>query len=125
MLNNLNISKSPGPDGLPPRILKEYSQVLSSPLALLLNTSFSLGQLPTMWKNANITPVYKKVNRNLRENYRQISLTCILCKIAEKVLRNRVVDFWSISDLNPFNPGQFAYLCVKSTLLQLLACYDD
>ena len=76
-----------------------------------------------MWKNANITPVYKKGNRNLRENYRQISLTCILCKIAEKVVRNRVVDFWS--DLDLFNPNQFAYLSGKSTLLQLLACYDD
>lgn len=88
MLKSLNIYISPGPDGISPRILKECSQVLSSPLALLLNTSFSLGQLPTMWKNANITPVYRKRNRNLRENYREISLTCILCKIAEKVVRN-------------------------------------
>ena len=38
-------------------------------------------------------------------------------------MRNRVVDFWS--DLNLFNPDQFAYLSGKSTLLQLLACYDD
>ena len=69
--------------------------MLSSTLALLLNTSFLLGQLPTMWKNANITPVHKKGNRNLRENYLQISLTCIVCKIAEKVVRNRVVEFRS------------------------------
>ena len=59
--------------------------MLSSPLVLLLNTSFSLGQLPTMWNNANVTPVYKKGNKNLKENYRQIGLICILCKIAEKV----------------------------------------
>ena len=122
MLKILNIYKSPGPDGISPRILKECCQVLPSPLALLLNTSFPLGQLPTMSKNANIVPVYKKGNRNLRENYRQISLTCILCKIAEKAVRNRVVDFWS--DLNLFNPDQFAYFIGKSTLLQLLACYD-
>lgn len=38
-------------------------------------------------------------------------------------MRNRVVDFWS--DQNLFNPDQFAYLSGKSTLLQLLACYDD
>lgn len=88
MLKILNIYKSPGPDGILPQILKECSQLLSSPLALLLNTSISSGQLPTMWKNANITPVHKKGNRNLRENYHQISLMCILCKIAEKVVRN-------------------------------------
>ena len=55
-------------------------------------------------------------NMNLRENYRQISLTCILCKIAEKVARSRVADFWA--DLNLFNPDHFAYLSGKSTLLQ-------
>ena len=39
------------------------------------------------------------------------------------MVRNRVVDFWS--DLNLFNPDQFAYLSGKSTLLQLMVCYDD
>ena len=67
MLKNLNIYKSPGPDGISPRVLKECSQLLSSPLALLLKTSFSLSQQPKVWKNANITPVHKRGNRNLRE----------------------------------------------------------
>ena len=42
------------------------------------------------------------------ENYRQMSLTCIVCKIAEAVVRTRVVDLWS--DLNLFNPDQSTYL---------------
>ena len=88
MFKYFNIYKSPGPEGISPRILRECRQVLSSPLRLFLNRSFSLGQLPKMWKNANITPVHKKGNRNLRENCRQISLTSILRKIAEKVVRN-------------------------------------
>ena len=45
MLSNLNMYKSPGPDGIPPRILKECSQVLYSPLALLLNTIFFVGSV--------------------------------------------------------------------------------
>ena len=57
------------------------------------------------------------------KNYRQLSLTCIVCKIAEAVVRTRVVDFWS--DLNLFNPGQFEYIRDKSTLAQLLICYND
>ena len=51
------------------------------------------------------------------ENYRQISLTCIVCKIAEAVVRTRVVYYWS--DLNLFDPDQFAYLRGKPTLAQL------
>ena len=118
LLRNLNIYKSPGPDCISlASILRECAQVLSSPLALLLDISFSQGQLPCIWKSAHITPVHKKGNKNLMENYRQ--LTCIVCKIAEAVVRTLVVDFWS--DLNLFNPDQFAYLRGKSTLAQLLS----
>ena len=46
-----------------------------------------LGQLPLIWKTAHITPVHKKRNKSHRENYRQISLTCIVCKIAETVVK--------------------------------------
>ena len=56
------------------------------------------------------------------ENYRQISLS-YATKVAESVVRTRVVDFWS--DLNLFNLNQFAYLRGKSTLAQLLTCYND
>ena len=123
LLRKLNVYKSPRPKCISPRILRECAQVLSSPLDLFLNTSFSQGQLPCTWKSAHITPVHKKGNKNLMENYRQISLTCIVCKIAKAVVRTRVVDFWS--DLNLFNPDQFAYLRGKSTLGQLFTCYND
>jgi len=57
------------------------------------------------------------------ENYRQISLTCIVCKIAEAVVRTRVVYIWSNPNL--FNLDQFAYLSGKSALALLLTCYND
>ena len=76
-----------------------------------------------LWKSAHVTPVHKKGSKILMENYCQISLTCIVCKIAEAVVRTRVVDYWS--DLNLFDPDQFAYLRGKPTLAQLLTCYND
>ena len=79
LLRDLNIYESPGPNCISPRILRECAQVLSSPLTLFLNTSFSQGQPPCVWKSAHITPVHKKGSKNLMENYRQISLTCIVC----------------------------------------------
>ena len=122
LLRNLNIYKSPGPDCISPRILRQCAQVLSSPLALLRNTPFSQGQLPCIWRSAHITPVHKKGNKNLMENYRQLTSYCMQdCRSCGKTL---VVDFWS--DLNLFNPDQFAYLRGKSTLAQLLSnCYND
>ena len=73
-------------------------------------------------RSTTITPVHKKGSKNLVENYRQISLS-YATKVAESVVRTRVVDFWS--DLNLFNLNQFAYLRGKSTLAQLLTCYND
>ena len=94
LLKNLNIYKSPGPDSLPPRILKECASVLSSPLCFFFNKSFSTGKLPHLWKLANITPLFKKGSKTDGNNYRQISLTSVVCKIAEKIVKSRVMDFW-------------------------------
>ena len=95
------ISKSTGPDCISPRILRECTQVLSSPLALFLNTSFSQGQLPCYGSRPTSLQFTRKGAKILMENSRQISLTCIVCKIAEAVVRTLVVDYWS--DLNQWN----------------------
>jgi hypothetical protein len=61
----------------------------------------------------------------LKENYRQISLTsCIISKVGEKLVRDRIVDFWLAHQI--INKNQFAYLRHKSTFSQLLLlCYND
>ena len=67
--------------------------------------SFSTGKLPHLWKLANITPLFKKGSKTDRNNYRQISLTSIVCKIAEKIVKSRVMGFWrNINILDPFAP---------------------
>ena len=123
LLRNLDIYKSPGPDSLPPRILKECASVLSSPLCFFFNKSFSTGKLPHLWKLANITPLFKKGSTTDRNNYRQISLTSIVCNITEKIIKSQVMHFWR--DINILNPNQFAYMEGRSTLSELLSCYDD
>ena len=117
LLKNLNIYKSPGPDSLPSRILKECTSVSSSPLCFFFNKSFSTGKLSHLWKLANITPLFKKGSKTDRNNYRQISLTSIVCKIAEKIVKSRVMDFWR--NINILNPNQFAYMKGRSTLSEL------
>ncbi len=45
-IDKLKKNKSPGPDGLFPRVLKECKEVLSGPLASMFNKSVSLGSVP-------------------------------------------------------------------------------
>ena len=65
----------------------------------ILNKSFSSSLLPDEWKCTDITPLHKKGSKSLRENYRPISLTSIVCKIGEKVVFDRLHKFWQETGL--------------------------
>ena len=62
-----------GVDGIPARILKIYAKELSWPLTHLFNLSFTLGEVPLIWKRANITPVFKaNAKEKLRKTWKII-----------------------------------------------------
>nr|VZI42595.1 unnamed protein product [Spirometra erinaceieuropaei] len=76
-LLRLKESKSPGPDGIPAKILKELAGELSKPVSMLFHTSFETGYLPPDWKSAWITPLHKGGSRVSANSYRPVSLTSI------------------------------------------------
>ncbi|BHF66865.1 hypothetical protein SprV_0200988800 [Sparganum proliferum] len=92
-LLRLKESKSPGPDEIPAKILKELAGELSKPLSMLFHTSFETGYLPPDWKSAWITPLYKGGSRVSANNYRPVSLTSICCKIMEKIIKQQLMQF--------------------------------
>ena len=55
-----NISKSPGPDGWPPVVLKETADSISLPLYLMFVKSLEYGSVPSNWKKGCVTPIFKK-----------------------------------------------------------------
>jgi hypothetical protein len=76
-LKKLNHGKSPGPDGIHPRVLNELSNSISEALCVIFNTSIRTSTLPDDWLTAHVSAIYKKGSRKLSQNYRPISLTCI------------------------------------------------
>nr|VZH93787.1 unnamed protein product [Spirometra erinaceieuropaei] len=98
-LEALNESKSPGPDEIPSKLLKELSSELSVPLSMLFQTSFDTGTLPVDWKLAHITPLHKGGNRAATTNYRPISLTCILCKVMERIIKTELIQVLEVHGL--------------------------
>ena len=54
---------------------------------------FKEGIVPAEWKEANVTPLFKKGSRSKTENYRPVSLTSVLCKLLEIFIRDHMVDF--------------------------------
>ena len=65
------------------RFIEELKHSLARPLALLYQQLLSVGSVSDDWKSAIITPVFKKSAADNVENYRPISLTCVVGKIME------------------------------------------
>ncbi|BHF73994.1 hypothetical protein SprV_0401707800 [Sparganum proliferum] len=92
-LLNLKESTSPGPDAIPAKLLKELAPEMSKPLAMIFQTSFITGCLPSDWKSATITPIFKGGSRASANNYRPVILTSICCKIMENIIKKALKQF--------------------------------
>ncbi|XP_053398165.1 uncharacterized protein LOC128556626 [Mercenaria mercenaria] len=75
LLKNINTNKACGPDKIANTILKECAQELSPVLSHSFQLSLDTGILPSDWRNANVSPIFKKGDRHAAANYRPVSLT--------------------------------------------------
>ena len=73
------------------RFLKELHEELTQALTLIFQASLHQGQVPTIWKDAFITSLFKKGDRSKPSNYRPVSLTPICCKIMEHIIHSTVM----------------------------------
>ena len=86
LTKGVDISKALGFDGVGSRIIKLCSKVFHFYFARFIYLSLSLGQYPSEWKLANVIPLFKNDNRQLKVNYRPVSLLASFSKICEKVV---------------------------------------
>ena len=108
-LNKLDISKSPGPDNIDPRIITKPLHV-----CILYNTSLKAKKIQLDWKHLHMRISHiEKGNKSIAINY-----TYVLCKMLEHLIKNHMMHFLEIIDLITVN--QFCFVRGKSTGLQLL-----
>ena len=84
VLQTLTLGKSSGPDNINNIILKEIANPISKSLSGLFSYSLSRGIFPDVWKQANVSPLYKKDDPSLVCNYRPISLLSSIGKVMAK-----------------------------------------
>ena len=92
ILSNLQPGKAPGPDNITPRVLKELSDVIAPILTIIYQSSIDSSKVPSDWKDANVTPIFKKGEQYEPANYRPISLTSVCCKVLEHILTSTIMD---------------------------------
>ena len=123
LLNNLNIHKASGPDGLSARVLKECSSEISPMLALIYNESLAQGTVPDDWRQANVAPVFKKGEKYNAANYRPVSLTCICCKTLEHIIVSNINKHLAFESI--LADCQHGFRSQRSCETQLVQFYHD
>ena len=122
-INNMKENKSPGVDGIAPKILKETVEQMCTPLAHVFNMSLQEGIVPLELKEANIIPLFKKGSRNKSVNYRPVSLTSVICTVLETIIKDHMMDFLIKHIL--INPSQHGFLKARSCLTNLLCFFEE
>ncbi len=123
LLKELDPNKAMGPDNMHPRVLRELSDILAKPLTHIFETSIETGLVPSSWREANISAIHKKGDKKLPGNYRPVSLTSVVCKIMEKVIRTWILDHMTSNHL--ISNQQYGFLPKRSTTTQLLTAVDQ
>ena len=93
IIKDFDTTKGVGPNSIPPKILKQISHLISTPLSDIFNKSFRTGIFPDLLKISKINPIHKKDSKLLISNYRPISLLSNLNKIIEKLMFKRLYAF--------------------------------
>ena len=95
---------------------------MHSLLKLIFSNILSTGIYPNTWKLANVTPIHKKNDKQLINNYRPISLLPICSKLFEKLIFDQLYSFLTTNNL--ITKNQSGFRPSDSTTNQLLDLVD-
>lgn len=113
--SSLKMGKACGPDGIPPEVFRlcDFDDLLLQ----FCNDTLLKRDKPEQWSTPYLIPVPKSGDLSLTENYRGIALTCVIIKLYNKMLLNRIhphIDKHLRKNQNGFRAG-------RSTVSQVLA----
>jgi ribonucleases P/MRP protein subunit RPP40 len=117
-LEYLDVNKCPGVDSIHPKLLFELRKEISVPLAKLFSCSLQSGTVPLDWKDAGVIPLFKKGTKTDPQNYRPVSLTSLICKIMESILKDSILNHLEIFSL--IRDSQHGFRKGRSCLTNLL-----
>ena len=101
---------------LPIKFGKPWNE-LTTPLAIIYKC-IDKGTLPSQWKEAIVTPIFKKGCKSDPSNYRPVSLTTVVCKIMNRMISENILEHIKSNSLQC--PQQHGFTTGRSTTTNLL-----
>ena len=116
-LSSLKAGKSTGLDGISVRFLRDGAELLAGPLCHIVNLSMTSEVVPSLMKDARVTPLFKKGSRLDCGNYRPVSILNVLSKILERAVHGQFVSYLTKGGIltenqSGFRPGFSADTCL-------------
>ena len=90
LIRHLNRNKATGSDGISGRMLLLCDNSVVLPLKVIFQNILATSTYPNIWKLVDVTPIFKKGDKQLIKNYRAISLLPICGKMFEKIIFNNL-----------------------------------
>jgi len=110
--------------GFDAKLVYLAKDIITPLLTEMFNASLLISDLPTDWKLARVTPVYKGKGDMYEEgNYRPISVIGHVSKVFESVVHIQLLDYFQ--DNNYINSDQSAYRKYHNTQTALHRVTDD
>ena len=119
LIRKLNTNKAHGWDELSIKMIKLCDNTIVLLLPLVYEKCLSTGTYPQIWKMAHVLQIHKKESRQIKKNYRQISLLPICGKIFEKISFDKIYNHLCDNEL--LSPSQSGFRPGDSTVNQLIA----
>ena len=121
-LSMLDMGKAMGPDNIHPKLLKFLSDSVDFVTAVwkLFDKCTVTSSIPSQWKTASVTALFKKGSKKDPLNYRPVSLTCIISKVYEKFVRRHILEHVETK----IHTSQHGFVERKSCLSNLLESVD-
>ena len=119
-IHNLNSNKASQHSDIPTKIIKSNSDIFSDFLYKSINSSIKSSLFLSCLKTADITPIYKKGKRDLKDNYRPVSILPVLSKLYERSMFKQISEFFE----NIFSKNQCGFRKGHSTQQCLLAMLE-
>ena len=121
LLEKLDGRKAMGPDEVSGWILRECKDQLVDPIWDIVKSSLQEGRVPREWKRANIVPIFKGGSKMEPLNYRPVSLTSVIGKLCEMIIKDRWVQY--LEDKEIITDRQFGFRKGRSCITNLLSFY--
>ena len=111
-----------GPDELHPRVLRELADVVAQTFFIILQKSWPTRNVLVDWRLTNVTPVFRKGQKDDLGSYRPISLTLVPGKVMEWIISGAILDQLKVNQ--GIRPSQHGFMNGRSCLTSLISFYD-